>query len=120
MLLRTTTAKCDARCYGADHPRCACGVCGGLMHGIGKDAAVQMVTRLMKQLTAEEIEEVERPKKKSDPNIVLLTGRVDRRMVVRLRGTRRVQAQIAAGQLALPLTEEPIKLRRPRRLAAAR
>lgn len=103
VLLKTNAAKCDARCYGADHPRCACGVCGGLMHGIGKDAAMSMVAKLLKHLTAEEVEEVGRPKKKSDPNIVTLTGRVDRQIVTRLRAPTRIRRQIEAGQMELPL-----------------
>jgi hypothetical protein len=92
------------------------------MHGLGKDAALLMVTKVLRQLTDEEIEEVQNPRKKTDPQTVVLTGRLDRSIVGRLRAPNRVRAQIAAGQIELPLLPypaEPTRLRRPRRFARA-
>lgn len=41
--------RCDARCYGADHPECEC-ICGGANHGAGLDQAQANVTEAFEQM----------------------------------------------------------------------
>jgi hypothetical protein len=119
VLLRTGQARCDSRCYGADHPRCTCKVCGGLMHGLGQHAAIQMVSKVLERLTEDEIEETQKPRRKTDPQIIVLTGRIDRHIVGRLRAPYRVRKQIANGQLELPLMGAATETTRFRRLRSS-
>jgi len=119
VLLRTSQGRCDSRCYGADHPRCTCKVCGGLMHGLGKDVAIAMMSRVVAQLTEEEVEDRQKPRRKGDPHTIVLTGKIDRRIVGKLRAPYRVRKQIAAGQMELPMMEAPAEPKRFRRLRTA-
>lgn len=36
--------RCDARCHGATSPACDC-ICGGRLHGVGADRAIERNTR---------------------------------------------------------------------------
>jgi hypothetical protein len=48
IIVRTSqgvVGRCDARCHGAISPECDC-ICGGRLHGIGVDQAIEQNTRL--------------------------------------------------------------------------
>lgn len=99
--------KCDARCYGAEHERCSCRVCGGVLHGIGQDRALTERTRLLKLLDQEEAvgevepHRVDTVKRRQRQSVVILERRVATGIIRKLRAPARVRAQVAAGQLPL-------------------
>lgn len=47
--------RCDARCYNAEHPDCAC-VCGGRNHGVGLSRALDNTRVLADAIIAEYVE----------------------------------------------------------------
>jgi hypothetical protein len=133
MRLANGQGACDKRCYDADHERCTCKVCGGLLHGIGKDRALvyrEQIIHLLDQTEAigEAVpHRVDDTKRRQPESVIVLERRIEKKMVRRLRAPSRLQAEVAAGQLTLwqgaerptPLLP-PTPLARPRKLRLVR
>ena len=103
--------KCDTRCFSARNERCACRVCGGLLHGVGLDGALRLREQLVRYLQNEGAEqEMEAVEGKDGAALIVLRRPVKSRVRNRLRMPHRVKTQLDAGQKAMfNLEPEPVR-----------
>jgi hypothetical protein len=106
------TATCDRTCYDAKNDRCACRACGGLLHGIGHDAAFHERSLILVDLDADAV--VSRTKHaRQTQDIVVLTKSLQKLLPRRCKAIksakpaiRRRRLERRAGQLVLPMWED--------------
>jgi hypothetical protein len=109
VLLRLANGQgvCDKRCYDAVAERCHCRVCGGLLHGVGQQRAVQERRRVLKMMDQEgsfgeaQPHRIDDTKRRQREVVIVLERRITPALVHRLRAPAKIKAQIAAGQLPL-------------------